>query len=93
VPAITRAEVGDLASALTRLGTELKDGVSSIEALWVMLNNGERVTPVGKVSESSDEFLGVARVKTNRGFIENEVSRDKVTSKCRDEIYPLRLST
>ena len=67
----------------------INDLVGGPDDLFIMLHNNDRIPQIAQTKQNTDQALGVARMKTDAGLIQNIHRSDKVASKCGGKVNAL----
>ncbi len=81
-----------LAPVLARAGTEIHQIVSGAQDIGIVLDDQDGVAEIAQTLEDADELGGVAGMQADGGLVEHVERADKLRSKRRGELDPLRLS-
>src|SRR3954467_8480457 len=72
--------------------TQIDHGVGGFDGVGIVLDNEHRVAQVAKRFENVDQALGVTRMQTDRGLIENVESADEVRTERSGQLDALRFA-
>ena len=80
-----RAAENHFAAVVARFGTDVHDPVRRADHLFLVLHDDHRVAQVAQLFQHADQAVGVARMQSDRGFVEDvERPREVAAQRCRE---------
>jgi hypothetical protein len=88
----SRARCHDFSAARSRTGAQVEHVVGTPDGVFIVLDDEQRITSIGELIQRIEQDLVVARMQTDRRFIQDVTDALQIRTELRSQTNALRLT-